>query len=160
MQFQPRFEFGIPPSKQIKLPTQQPQQFGIKPQPPQQPTGYKPQLGVAPQLGYRPNFYQGHQPTGYRPPPHLQRPQFQSTDVSMRTAPPVEPRGFRMNELYVLNENCDNTYGDTPYHDVDHMQTEDEINYCKNPAILEYNEPELPQEIKNFQIEASNQSRR
>ncbi|CAG4952468.1 unnamed protein product [Parnassius apollo] len=60
MQFQPRFKFGIPPSKQIKLPTQQPQQFGIKPQPPQQPTGYKPQLSVTPQFGYRPNFTQDH----------------------------------------------------------------------------------------------------
>ncbi|CAG5032380.1 unnamed protein product [Parnassius apollo] len=120
MQFQPRLKFGIPPSKQIKLPTQQPQQFGIKPQPPQQPTGYKPQLGVTPQFGYRPNFNQVHQHTGYRPPPHLQKPQ-----------------GFRMNELYALNENCDDTYDDTPY-DVSHIQTEDEINYCENPEILEY----------------------
>ena len=62
----PKFKFGIPPSKQIKLPVQN--QFGYKPQFNQNQVGYRPQLNQN-QFGYRPqlNQNQGQQPFGYRP---------------------------------------------------------------------------------------------
>ena len=83
----PQFKFGIPPSKQIRLPVQNQNQFGYKPQLNQNQFGHKPQLNQN-QFGYRPqlNQNQGQQPFGYRP----QR-QINNNVVSMRTAPQNKP---------------------------------------------------------------------
>lgn len=156
---QPRFKFGIPHSKQIKLPIQQTHQFGNRPQF-HQNSGYKPQFGT-PQFGYKPNFNQAQQPTGYRPPPHLQRPQFQpriqSTDVSMRTAPPLKPQGFRMNEIYNINDNDDDTHDDIEYyHDADYTETNDENSYYEQQEFADHNEQDVTNAIENFHIGASN----
>lgn len=90
--------FGLQPQQAFGY--RPPQQFGYKvPQPfgyrPPQPFGYKPNL---PALG-PPNI-----------PPQGQRPQLQSADVSMRTAPQRPPQnGFRINEITTN----DHEYGDT-----------------------------------------------
>ncbi|KPJ20553.1 hypothetical protein RR46_00080 [Papilio xuthus] len=105
-QTQPKFKFGITPSKQVRLPQQQ--------------SGYKPNLNS--------------QPIGYRPPPHLLKPQFQpktqTTDVSMRTAPPIKPQAFRMNQLYNIKD-------DIPYDESEYYF--DEYNeYYPQASKLDY----------------------
>ncbi|CAG9794631.1 unnamed protein product [Diatraea saccharalis] len=65
---QPKFKFGIPPSRQVRLPIAQPQQSGYKPHLPQQPFGYKPPFTQGQQqFGYRPQFSQGQPQFGYKP---------------------------------------------------------------------------------------------
>lgn len=172
-QSQPRFKFGITPSNQFRS-THQPQQFGFKPQMQQQPLGYRPQLGATPQFGYKPNFTQ--QQFGYRPPQNLQpqqfgyKPNFQKvpyTDVSMRTAPPAKPQGFRMNELYNINEcesdECNTMYDPNPNNVecYDYERADQDTGYNDDSGEAQSNEQNTNVEnIENFQIMASTINRK
>ncbi|CAK1550406.1 unnamed protein product [Leptosia nina] len=105
--YRPQFNHGQPQIGYKPPLNQNSTQFGYRPQfnqGQQQQFGYRPQFnqGQQQQFGYRPQFNQGQQQFGFRPPQKFV-PQI-STDVSMRTAPPLKPQGFRMNELYNLNE--------------------------------------------------------
>lgn len=161
-QFNPgQQQFGYKPSF-----NQSPPQFGYRPQlnQNQQQFGYRPQLNQGPQqFGYRPPFAHGQQ-FGYRPPQRL-APQI-STDVSMRTAPQTKPQGFRMNELYNLNEpeNDDLTYlygnYDTDcyidYNDCD--PTDNADNYETLDNAKQDDQDPATHSIENFHISASNRT--
>lgn len=160
-QQQPKFKFGIPQSRQVKLPLTQPQQsFGYRPQFGQgQPTfGYKPQFNQSqPQFGFKPQFNQGQPQFGYRP-PQRQPPQL-STDVSMRTAPPMKPQGFRMNELYSINESA-NEESSYPYEE---QNDECYLNYAGDMEPQEVTEDcenydTQSQVAENFHVIASDQN--
>lgn len=180
-------KFGVP-SQQNKFTAQQPQQpLGYRPsfsQPPQQ-FGYRPAFNQTPQqIGYRPSFNQtpqqfGYRPSfnqtpqqfgyrpqlGYRPPQNVQNLQQQkpiSTDVSMRTAAPIKP-GFRLNELYNINEIetddyrlndilCDDTYY---YNDDNTYITNNDDETC-DPTLEQADTDINTQPIENFHISASN----
>ncbi|XP_028160129.1 uncharacterized protein LOC114352655 [Ostrinia furnacalis] len=187
---QQQFKFGITPSKQHKIPQQQNQpQFGYKPQPnpqfgyrPQvnQQFGYRPQLnnqqfGYRPQLnqqqfGYRPQLNQpqqfGYRPQlnnqqfGYKPPTH------QPTDVTMRTLP-QRPQGFKLNELYYLDEPEISEYQEYPEYFPQDQYDFEQPNYSEYPETCddqEYEHPAIEQnepinECENFPIPASLQDK-
>lgn len=189
-QTQPKFKFGITPNPQLGYRpqlNQGQQQFGYKPsfnQTPQQ-FGYRPQLnqnqqqfGYKPsfnqtqqQFGYRPQFNQGQQQFGYRPQLNQGQQQFGyrpaqrlapqlSTDVSMRTALPTKPQGFKMNALYNLNESETDDVYENPenecyyeYNDID--STYNVETYEANNE--QYDQDSALQNDENFQINASNQ---
>lgn len=165
-QQQNKFKFGIPASKQIKLP--QTQQFGYRPQnqthfgyrPPlnQNQFGYKPNLNQ-PQFGYRPQLNQNNPQFGYKPqqfgyrPPQVLQPRNGPTDVSMRTAKPL---GIRMNELYNLNDD-DNNYNNSEiqnpsYDDYSNTEVIEEFEAIKTDQTEEYDPV-----VENFHIITNNQ---
>ncbi|XP_045500670.1 uncharacterized protein LOC123698117 [Colias croceus] len=184
---QQRFNFGIPNVPQ----NAQQAKFGFK-FTPQQPFnnnpqfGYRPSFNQNPQFGYRPTFNQNPQ-FGYRPPQTFgitpqnfgQRPpqnnHFETTDVSMRTAPPrpqnITQPGFRVNETDLHNDNYYYNYNPYDYTNYYSYNPYDYTNYygC-NPydTNCEYDENEiytptddtqdinvLPSDKKNFQTKAS-----
>lgn len=112
--------FGMMPQRFGYKPPMAPQQFGYRPPMAPQQFGYRPptapqQFGyrhpTAPQqFGYRP------QPFGYRP--NIQKPHYQATDVSMRTAPLQQnsPNGFKLNELALNSDYIDEECYDPKYY--------------------------------------------
>lgn len=181
---QQKFSFGIPQNTQSFRPQQN---FGYKPQlgyRPQQ-LGFRPQLGSQPQFGYKPPQF-GYRPPqfGYKPqqnfgttpqqfgykPPQVQKPHFQSTDISMRTMPPrpqpqVPQQGFRLNELTLENEDVqyydDHNYYydhgyDTHVHDaysIDDVEWTQPQDY--SDEITSDEKDAANTETENFHIEAS-----
>lgn len=173
-----KFNFGIPQNTQNIRPNFNNQNFGFKPQlgyrpqfpqqPAQQQFGYKPQFGYRPQLGYRPPQFgpkpqnMSPQQFGYKP-QQVQKPHFQSTDVSMRTAPPrpqQAQQGFRLNEITSDDDvqYCDE-YG-YDVNDYDRYYATNDVEYVTQDAQY-YDETNiandtLDSEAVNFQIQASN----
>lgn len=169
-----KFNFGIP---NVKPQFGQQQNFGFRPQ-----LGYRPQLAPQQQFGYRPPQF-GYRPPqfGYRPqqnggmtpqqfgykPPQVQKPQYQSTDVSMRTLPPrsqpqVPQQGFRLNELTLDNDDvqyCDNYGYEYETYDYDVYPVDDvEWNPPQdhNDGVITSDESDVTKnETINFQIAAS-----
>ncbi|XP_045510069.1 uncharacterized protein LOC123705368 [Colias croceus] len=137
--------------------------------------GYRPSFNQNPQFGYRPPQTLGMKPQnfGQRPP---QNNHFETTDVSMRTAPPrpqnITQPGFRVNETDLLyNDNYYYDYNPYDYTNYYSYNPYDYTNYygC-NPydTNYEYDENEiytptddtqdinvLPSDEKNFQTKAS-----
>ncbi|XP_045495838.1 uncharacterized protein LOC123694440, partial [Colias croceus] len=180
---QQRFNFGIPnvpqnaqqPKFGFKFTSQQPfnknPQFGYKPPFNKNPQfGYRPSFNQNPQFGYRPTFNQNPQ-FGYRPPQTFgmkpqhfgQRPpqnnRFESTDVSMRTAPPrpqITQQGFRLNETDIHNDNLlyDNNYY-YDYNPYDYTNYEYDENDIYTPTDDTEDINVLPSDEENFQTEAS-----
>lgn len=190
-----KFNFGLPQNSQnIRPQFGQQNNFGYKPQlgyrPPQ--FGYRPQLTSQQQFGYRPQQF-GYKPPqlGYKPPqfgnrpqqnfgmtpqqfgykpPQIQKPHYQSTDVSMRTLPPrpqpqqAPQQGFRLNEL--TSDNDDVQYHDDYYHDGDYgydshdVYPIDDVQWMPsqdyNDEMTITDERDIPEtETANFQIQAS-----
>lgn len=142
----PNFKFGIPGSRQVKLP----QQFGYRP-PPQQ-FGYRPPFQN--NIGYRPPQPMGYRPSNFnpnfipmrpqqfgqqafRPAGHYNNPMapLQSTDVSMRTAPPLK-QSFKLNEIDIYeDQDLSDYYSDSYY---DHSTSEQYVyntSHSHDPSI-------------------------
>lgn len=108
--FRPQLSYRPPFNNQLGY---RPPQVGYRPQFGSNPQiGYRPQFGNSPQFGYRPQFGNNQpQPLGYRPnlgmtpqqfgykPTQINKPQFQASDVTMRSVPPRPREGFKLNEL-------------------------------------------------------------
>lgn len=158
---QPKLHFGNPQGQQIGTRPPQfgfqgqtygyrPQQFGIRPQQfgmrPQQ-FGMRPQqFGMRPQqFGMRPQQFGNQQQLNNRPLQSvgIQQPQTQSSDVTMRTAPPAKVfiKGFKLNELdldhndnsqfscdYQCNEEYDQYYDYPPFFENQNENYSEEIN--------------------------------
>ncbi|XP_045541705.1 uncharacterized protein LOC123723243 [Papilio machaon] len=159
---QNNFKFGIPqqgnlqtkPIYQAQYRQSQPNfKFGITPG----TYNTKPIYQTQPKFTPSKQFKVPQQQFGYRPPSHLIRPQFQpklqSTDVSMRTAPPVKPQALHMNQLY-NNEENDIQYDENEYYvdENNEYYPDENIN-----SLSEHNES-LLNEDENFPIKALNKN--
>ncbi|CAG4993884.1 unnamed protein product [Parnassius apollo] len=181
----PRYNFGIPPNKQVQmpLPTQGQQRqfnnFGNYYRPPQPNNNQM-------QFGYRPPQF-GYRPVGLQPLPSMRPQQFGmqqrynnnsnapqhnqpriNTDVSMRTAPVARPQqGFRVNELE-LNENDYNDdmyYYENPHYfdqypnDASYCypewQSEETVSAETETNAADTNDIKTTENIENFHIYAS-----
>ncbi|CAK1583349.1 unnamed protein product [Parnassius mnemosyne] len=160
----PTTQFGYRPPQFGYRPQlgQQPQQFSYRPQlgPQPQQFGYRPQLGFQPHhFGQRPQQQFGHMPTTqFGNKPQTQKPNFQETDVSMRTAPPRPQPGFRLNEL-TLREN-DGQYNE--YYDTDEYVEQYDNEFTPSPEETvdettydEFADETQPQTLENFHMKAS-----
>lgn len=140
-----------------------PQQFGMRPQ----HFGMRPQQFGNQQINNRPLQSFGNQNPSFNRPSHsvgIQQPQIQSSDVTMRTAPPakVYVKGFKLNELDLNhNENslfpCDYQFNEENYQYYDYCpvtENQDE-NYS-----TEINEEILPENNEDFQLVASENTER
>lgn len=177
----PKFNFGIPPNRQINTP---------RPNPPLQFGNYKPNYNPA-QFGYRPNF--GYRPPGYQPMPPMLPHQFGNpnrsnvqpntqnkrtpndladTDVTMRTAPQKPQQGFRLNELEIYppnyeyyhpystnDENFEDQYSYFPYDNNDYTTDLTYDNPTCQPEEIEdieqNNITDSTSQAENFHMPAS-----
>lgn len=145
-------EFGMRP-QQFGM---RPQQFGMRPQ----HFGMRPQnFGMSPQqFGNQQPF--GNQNQSFNRPSQsfgIQQPKIQSSDVTMRTAPPgqVYIKGFKLNELDLDHYDdsqypCDYEYNDEYYHDYYPVIENQDENYLE-----EVNENVSTENKTDFQLLAS-----